>query len=85
MVVQISKEEQKRMSYEAIEKKYGGKWLYLVNATQNPLSAIPVIVADKWWEDEEKGVYEKYENDASYRPTMHLSFLPDTNEMLGQY
>jgi hypothetical protein len=85
MVTIIPEEKQKRMNYEDIEKEYDGKWLFMVKVVLEPFSAVPVIIADNWWEDNDKGIYKALKSDASNGATMHLSLLTDVAEMLGQY
>jgi hypothetical protein len=77
MVVQVSKEEQKRMSYEAIEKKYDGRWVFLVDIIDDPFSGIPVVVADSPMEGSERGIYKEFLDNADANGTFagHVSLL----------
>jgi hypothetical protein len=57
----------------------------MIHAELNPLYAVPVVVADEWWEGHETDLYESFKNDYSNGPTMHLSLLKDLTVMVGQY
>jgi hypothetical protein len=85
MVTIIPENERKLMSMETIKEEYDGKWVFMVKARRNPFFAVPVVIADSWWEDSDKGIYEALKSDVGNRPTMHLSLLRDVAEMLGQY
>jgi hypothetical protein len=85
MVTIIPESERRAMSYEAIEEEYDGKWVFMVKVTPEPFSAVPVVIADKCWEDDEKGLYKELRSDASNGATMHLSLLRGFDDMLGQY
>jgi hypothetical protein len=85
MVTIIPEDKRRMMSYEDIEKEYDGKWLFMVKVTDKPFEAMPVIIADKSWEDYNKGIYREFNDDVDSGATMHLSLLGDAPEMLGQY
>lgn len=85
MVTLIPENERKMMSYEDIKSEYKGKWIFMVKVTDNPFWAMPVIIADKWWEDYDKGIYRDLSDDVDSGATMHLSLLGDAPDMLGQY
>jgi hypothetical protein len=70
MVIPIPKEEQKRMSYEAIEKSYDGKWVFLIDIIDDPFSGIPVIIADEPMEDAEEGIYKQFTSSALANGTL---------------
>jgi hypothetical protein len=81
----IPENARKRMSREEIHQEYDGKWLYLIHVELNPFYAVPVVVADDWWEDRETGIYQSFRSDISNGATMHLSLLKSLEVMVGQY
>jgi len=56
-----------RMTRHEIQEKYFGKWVYCVKPEGPPFgwveSAIPMVVADKPYEDSSSGIYTKIHND----------------------
>lgn len=85
MVKVIGKDERIRMSEEQIKSTYAGKWVFMVQVGLDPLNAVPVVIADDWWEDRESGIYEQLKNDTNSGMTMHMSLLKRFEDMLGQY
>jgi hypothetical protein len=85
MIKIIPENERRRMSRAEIYKEYDGKWLFMIQVELNPLYAVPVVVADDWWEGHETGLYQNFKKDPNSGPTMHLSLLKDLTVMVGQY
>jgi hypothetical protein len=59
-------ENPKMMSGEDIDKKFDGKWVYVVKADITKhgemLMGLPVVVADSPFEGRENGIYERYDS-----------------------
>jgi hypothetical protein len=85
MIRIIPENERRRMSEAEIYNEYDGKWLFMIQVEIDPLYAVPVVVADDWWEDRETGLYQNFKKDPNSGPTMHLSLLKDLTVMVGQY
>lgn len=66
------------MTYEEMREAYDGKWIYVVNCEFTPgdriIRGIPVVVADRQFEDVDSGIYEKY-NAEEYGEKLSKSFL----------
>jgi len=85
-MIRILKEEERRqMTRDEIERIYDGKWIFMINVILEPFSAVPVVIADEWWEDRESGVYESFKSNIDNGATMHLSLLKSHTDMLGHF
>lgn len=75
VVTIISEQERKRMRMNEIKEEFDGKWIFTVNTETNPFSAIPAVVADKPYEDRDRGIYIQFNDEARYGTTGHVSLL----------
>lgn len=82
MVMIIPENERKAINGAKIKQLYDGKWIFLTNIKDNPYTAIPVVIADKPYENREKGIYKQFSEDAKYGLTGHLDLLFSAS-MLG--
>jgi len=78
----IPENERRVISAAKIKEMYDGKWIFLTNIKDNPYTAIPVIIADKPYEDRGKGIYRQFSEDAMYGLTGHMDLLFSAS-MLG--
>jgi len=66
------------MTKEAIDKKFDGKWVYIVKAKftegQQFIEGVPVIVADSPCEGGDDGIYEKYRK-PEYEDRYHYNLI----------
>ena len=82
MVIIIPEQDRVAMSRKAIKEAYDGKWIFLIQIKNSPeYSAIPVVIADKPYEDREQGIYNQFQS-AECGLTGHISLLT-TSGMLG--
>jgi len=76
----------KRMSREEIKNEFGGKWVFLVDLEGPPYgwfdTAVPAVMADKLFEGQETGIYEKL-NAEHNGNTSDWSFLRNQINVFG--
>jgi len=65
----IPENEQREYTFEQLQEKFNGKWIYLINAVftegHGLMKAIPVVIADFELEGIDEGIYTQYHS-ASY-------------------
>jgi len=63
----IDKDKRKEYTFEELQQKFDGKWLYLVNSEFSDenflLYGIPVIIADSHYEGFDGGIYDEFGGD----------------------
>ena len=79
-------EKPKRMTRKEISSGFRGKWVFLVGLEGPPFnffeSAIPAVIADKPFEGDETGIYNKLEDEYNGNTTT-WSFLTNTINVFG--
>ena len=78
MIEIIPEHERILYSREEIHEKFKGKWLYLVNAEYTESSTLirakVAVIADKTYEEWEKGIYQQFKTKAN-SPTSEYGCL----------
>lgn len=66
------------MTREEMKSIYDGKWIYIVRCEFSPggriIRGVPVVVADRQFEDVDSGIYDKYDSE-EYGEKLSKSYL----------
>ena len=76
------------MTYEEMEREFDGKWIYITKCNYSPyrelLGGFPVVIADKIFEGQDDGLYDRYMT-SEYAPRTDRNFLDYEMMNLGVY